>query len=192
MLLSALHQQTGVFYNCCITPCPCIHDWRQPIPSASTGSGGHVVFESLNSTRYTLRVVATNRHPDTEFTKRRFEITSDPQRCTLYLINRGITVSGDSATVEFSGRGPANGYHCVLDKIESFECEQYWAKCFVLYTACAVKGTLSYWLLPHSQAVFLLTTGNKATLTCTIHLSPQVPAPWSWVDWLPESISSKW
>ena len=88
-----------------------------------TGSSGHVVFSSLMPGVYTLRVVATNRRPDKEFIKRRFEVTNDTERCTLHLINDGVTVAGDSATVEFSGRGPVRGFRCQLDKMEYDECK---------------------------------------------------------------------
>ena len=88
-----------------------------------TGSSGHAVFSSLIPGVYTLRVVATNRHPDKEFIKRRFEVTTDAERCTLHLINDGVTVTGDSATVEFTGRGPVKDYHCQLDMMEFYECK---------------------------------------------------------------------
>ena len=81
------------------------------------------MFETLNSTRYTLRVVATNRHPDKVFIKRIFETSSDPDRCTVHMINEGVVVAGDSATVEFTGRGPAKGHHCSLDKMSFYKCE---------------------------------------------------------------------
>ena len=71
---------------------------------------------------YNLRVVATNRRPDKEFIKSRFEITDDAERCTLHLINGGVSVSGDNATVEFWGRGPASSYLCHLDKMEPYQC----------------------------------------------------------------------
>lgn len=86
------------------------------------GSSGHVVFASLLPDIYTLRVVATNRHPDKEFIKNRFEITNDIERCTLHLINKGVTVLENTTTVEFTGRGSAKGYCCHLDKINSYEC----------------------------------------------------------------------
>ena len=67
--------------------------------------------------------MATNRVPDKEFIRSRFEITDDPERCTLHLINDGVTVTGDSATVEFTGRGPIDGYYCSLDRMELFKCK---------------------------------------------------------------------
>ena len=88
-----------------------------------TGSSGHAVFSSLIPGVYTLRVVATNRYPDKEFITRRFEVTTDAERCTLHLINDGVTVTGDSATVEFTGRGPVKDCRCQLDKMEFYECK---------------------------------------------------------------------
>ena len=81
-----------------------------------------MVFTGLSPALYTLRVVATNRRPDKEFIKTRFEITDDAERCTLHLINGGVVVSGDSARVEFTGRGPAAGYLCHLDKTPPYMC----------------------------------------------------------------------
>ncbi|CAI8033855.1 hypothetical protein GBAR_LOCUS19094 [Geodia barretti] len=71
-----------------------------------SGSGGYVEFSGLSPALYTLRVVATNDRNDKAFIKTRFEITDDTERCTLHLINGGVSVSGNSATVEFTGRGP--------------------------------------------------------------------------------------
>ena len=83
-------------------------------------------FSGLSPAVYTLKVVATNRQPDRSKDKAvikiRFEITDDTERCTLHLINGGVVVSGDSATVEFTGRGPAAGYLCHLDKTQPYIC----------------------------------------------------------------------
>ena len=99
------------------------------MPFDVTGSSGHAVFSSLVPGVYTLRVVATNRHPDKEFIKRRFEVTTDAERCTLHLINDGVTVTGDSARVEFTGRGPVKDYRCQLDKMEFYECKFFSNHC---------------------------------------------------------------
>ena len=98
-----------------------------------SGSGGYVNYTGLEAGIYILRVVATNRRPDTEFIKRRFEITNDPKRCTVHLINSGVTVTGNNATVEFTGRGPVEGYYCLVDGDEYYECE---------YTALGVSESL--------------------------------------------------
>ena len=79
-------------------------------------------FSGLSPALYTLRVVATNDRNDKAFIKTRFEITDDTERCTLHLINGGVSVSGDSATVEFTGRGPVHGYLCYLDKMDPYQC----------------------------------------------------------------------
>ena len=89
------------------------------------------MFTGLSPALYTLRVVATNRRPDKEFIKTRFEITDDAERCTLHLINGGVVVSGDSARVEFTGRGPAAGYLCHLDKTPPYMC--------MCHTLCTVE-----------------------------------------------------
>ena len=80
------------------------------------------MFSGLSPGVYTLRVVATNRKPDKVFITRRFEITDDPGRCTLHLINEGVSVRGDSVRVEFTGRGPASDYLCSLDKTQPYQC----------------------------------------------------------------------
>ena len=80
-------------------------------------------YSDLEPGIYTLRVVAANLKPDKEFIKRRFEITNDTQRCTLHLINDGITVTGDSATVEFTGRGPIEEYYCRTNRDDYYLCE---------------------------------------------------------------------
>ena len=80
------------------------------------------MFSGLSPGVYTLRVVATNRKPDKVFITRRFEITDDPGRCTLHLINEGVSVRGDSVRVEFSEKGPASDYLCSLDKTQPYQC----------------------------------------------------------------------
>ena len=94
------------------------------IPNFSNhpGSSGRVEFSGLKEGVYTLKVLATNRKPDKEIIRTRFEVTADPNRCTLHLINNGVTVTADTATVEFSGRGPVEEYWCRVNKKEYFVC----------------------------------------------------------------------
>ena len=87
------------------------------------GSNGHASFSTLKPGGYTLRVVALNRVPDKDLVRRSFEITGDPQRCIIHLINSGVTVSKDNATVEFAGVGPARGYRCRLDRNDFYGCK---------------------------------------------------------------------
>ena len=86
------------------------------------GSGGHVVFSGLSPAVYTLRLVARDEHNNKAIKKTCFDVTDDPERCILHLINEGVSVSGDSARVEFTGRGPANSYLCHLDRTEPYQC----------------------------------------------------------------------
>ena len=81
-----------------------------------------MVFSGLSPAVYTLRVVARDEHNNRAIKNTNFEVTDDPERCTLNLINEGVSVRGDSARVEFAGRGPANGHLCHLDSTEPYQC----------------------------------------------------------------------
>jgi len=61
-------------------------------------------------------------HPPEAVERRRFEISSDPSFCTTHLINGGVTVRGNTATVEFAGMGPAETFSCRLDTDLAFAC----------------------------------------------------------------------
>ena len=54
-----------------------------------------------------------------------FVIPEDDETCTVHLINRGVTVRGDTATIEFGGFmiGRVTGYSCQLDSQPSMPCE---------------------------------------------------------------------
>ena len=80
-------------------------------------------FSGLKEGVYILKVVATNRNPDKELIRRRFEVTADPNRCTLHLTNNGVTVTADTASVQFAGRGPVEEYWCRENKEEYFVCK---------------------------------------------------------------------
>ena len=96
-----------------------------PFNNNFSGSNGRIVFSELMPTIYTLRVVSTDISSDVSnvVITRVFEITDDKEHCTIHLINGGVTVTRNSATVEFTGRGPVKGYRCQLDKQEVFECK---------------------------------------------------------------------
>jgi len=85
-------------------------------------SSGSVSFTNLAPGRYVLRVAATNSKEDRVIERRRFEISSDPSFCTTHLINGGVTVRGNTATVEFAGTGPAEMFSCKLDTEPAFAC----------------------------------------------------------------------
>ena len=88
-----------------------------------SGSSGSVSFTGLAPGKYVLRVAATNSKEDRVIERRRFEISSDPSFCTTHLINGGITVRGNTATVEFAGTGPAEMFRCRLDANTAFTCK---------------------------------------------------------------------
>ena len=92
------------------------------LPSHS-GSSGSVSFTDLDPGRYVLRVAAANSKEDRAIERRRFEISSDPSFCTTHLINGGVTVRGDTATVEFAEMGPTEMFRCRLDTEPAFVCK---------------------------------------------------------------------
>ena len=49
--------------------------------------------------------------------------TATHNMCTVHLINNGVTVSGNSATVEFDSTGPSNAFLCSLDFAALIPCE---------------------------------------------------------------------
>ena len=108
--------------QCLITRPQSALSHTKKVSNIVAGSSGYVMFSGLSPGVYTLRVVATNRKPDKVFITIRFEITDDPDRCTLHLINEGVSVRGDSVRVEFTGRGPASDYLCSLDKTQPYQC----------------------------------------------------------------------
>ena len=69
-----------------------------------------------------LQVAANNSREDRAIERRSFEVTSDSSFCTTHLINGGVTVRGDTATVEFAGTGPAETFRCKLDTEPAFAC----------------------------------------------------------------------
>ena len=101
------------------TPFPTTHHHHHH----NSGSSGNVTFTDLAPGRYVLRVAATNSREDRAIERRSFEISSDPSFCTTHLINGGVTVRGDTATVEFAGTGPAETFRCKLDTEPAFACK---------------------------------------------------------------------
>ena len=89
------------------------------------GFSGKVTFSGLQPGLYVLKIHAYNRRDDARTVKRGFVVTSDPDYCSLVLVNEGLRVSesGGEAVVEVKGHGPAEGFSCVLDSGEQFSCE---------------------------------------------------------------------
>ena len=90
-----------------------------------TGLSGSVIFSGLTPGLYVLKIHAYNRGTDAVVVKRAFMMTSDPNFCSVVLINRGVVVSenGREATIEVNSYGLANTYTCRLDNEPEFECE---------------------------------------------------------------------
>ena len=93
--------------------------------SFNTGSSGHVVFPLLRAGPHVLKIQAYNKKMDVTTVKRGFMMNSDPNYCSLVLIDRGVTVSedGTSAVVKVRVFGPATQLSCVLDEEPPFICK---------------------------------------------------------------------
>ena len=97
-----------------------------PLPNTMhAGFSGNVTFSGLRPGLYVLKIHAYNRRDDVRTVKRGFVVTSDPDYCSLVLVNEGVRVSesGREAVVEVKGHGLAEGFSCVLDSGEQFSCE---------------------------------------------------------------------
>ena len=90
-----------------------------------TGTSGSVVFSQLNPGLYVLKIHAYNRKADMITVKRGFVVTSDPNFCSLVLVNRGVTMSASDARaeVEVNVLGPAQQLSCVRDEGVTYTCK---------------------------------------------------------------------
>ncbi len=79
----------------------------------------HIDINKLYGTLY-FKVVIPFHH--NQFT---VSYTAEPGICSVHLLNDGVTVSGNSATVDYSLNGPADGTVCSLDRQELEPCMSY-------------------------------------------------------------------
>ena len=109
--------------------CKLIYLYSHPQPYSpkilTTGSSGQVSFPILRPGPHVLKVQAYNRKTDVAFVKRGFVVNFDPNFCSLVLVNRGVTISGDGtrAVVQVRLYGPAIHLSCVLDEGFPFICK---------------------------------------------------------------------
>ena len=97
---------------------------HQYFNSSSPGSSGIISLYNLTpriSSPLILKVVARDQATrEKAVIGRRIYVHPDETFCSVILINRGVTISGDNATVEFRGVGKAAEYLCVLDHMQFF------------------------------------------------------------------------
>ena len=92
--------------------------------SPAVGSmSGAVSFTNLKPGLYALKVQAYSRNAVVPTVKRGFVIASDPNYCSLVLVSRGVTVTGNSALITTELYGPATQLSCTLDGRDPFICK---------------------------------------------------------------------
>ena len=50
-----------------------------------------------------------------------------PNQCTVHFINDGITVSGNTATAQFTSTGPAQAFVCSIDRGTLLPCKNIYS-----------------------------------------------------------------
>ena len=86
---------------------------------------GSMSFPDMKPGVYTLKVTASNSLTgEASSVERFFEISDHPDFCGLHLINSGLTVTGNSIHVEFTGLPThIDTFRCKLDNKPGFDCE---------------------------------------------------------------------
>lgn len=90
------------------------------------GSSGVFDRTGIPHGDYTLRVIARDLDRPNEapaITRNRLWVHGDDIFCVTRLINRGVTVEGNTFTVDFAATGVVQSYVCSLDRTEYFECK---------------------------------------------------------------------
>ena len=88
------------------------------------GSNGSVTFANVPAGGYILQVVATGRETGNRAEIRtRVFVPENDEFCSVNAINRLVSVSGNSASVEFSSTGNPTGFQCSVDRQSYFPCE---------------------------------------------------------------------
>ena len=102
----------------CVYMCVCVF-------TVTNRDSGNMTFHDMKPGVYTLKVTASDSLTgETSTVERFFEISDHPDFCGLHLINDGLTVSGRSIHVQFSGVPTnINTFRCKLDNKPGFDCE---------------------------------------------------------------------
>ena len=96
-----------------------------------------MAFTDVEPGVHNLEITASKTNPEEKvIVKRLFELSDHPDFCGLHLINKGLSIDGDSIHVEFAGRPAAKSYRCKLDNDPGFDCKS------LIY---------SLWLLVHEN-----------------------------------------
>ena len=94
--------------------------------STCSGSNGVFTASDVSPGRHVIRVVARSISGRTirKILRSIVYVPEDSESCRPHLINRGLNVIGNNATLEFSSTGSPNvTFECILDRVSTEDCE---------------------------------------------------------------------
>ena len=87
-------------------------------------------FEGIPPGDFTLRVVAVdpfisdrNNPYARAITRNRLWLHGDDEYCVVHVKNGGVTVDGNSMTIDFQSTGDPTGFLCSVNRIQFVECK---------------------------------------------------------------------
>ena len=82
------------------------------------GSNGVFTASGVSPGRHVIRVIARSisRRAIRKILKSIVYVPEDSESCRPHLINRGLNVIGNNATLEFASTGSPLGFECILDR----------------------------------------------------------------------------
>ena len=84
--------------------------------------GQEFTIENVAPGEYSLRAIA--RAGTERYVASATLTVPDSGSCAVHLINRGVTVIGDTVTIEFAGAGPITSFSCALDDQRPQPCKR--------------------------------------------------------------------
>ena len=93
--------------------------------STYLGSNGVFTASGVSPGRHVIRVIARSMsgRAARKILRSIVYVPEDSESCHLHLINRGLNVKGNNATLEFVSTGSPDGFECILDRVSRGNCE---------------------------------------------------------------------
>ena len=93
--------------------------------STYLGSNGVFTVSDVSPGRHVIRVIARSTSGRTirKILKSIVYVPENSESCRPHLINQGLNVIGNNATLEFSSTSSPQGFECILDRVSRGACE---------------------------------------------------------------------